>query len=123
MSLARALAAAGLAALVQGCAGTVVQDDWHAQPTHAALPPYHVEVAEQDLPRTCGQHAGMRVHGCAVRLVAERVCLIYTGPRPAAWLMEHERKHCAGWDHGPAPVASGARVAAASPLPETEHRH
>jgi hypothetical protein len=121
--LARALAAIGLVALLQGCGTALVQDDWHAHPTHPALPPHHIELAERDLPRACGEHAGMRVHGCAVRLVAERVCLIYTGPRPAAWLLEHEHKHCAGWDHGPAPVGSGARVAAASPLPGNAHSH
>lgn len=123
MRLGRALAGLAIASLLQGCAGALVQEDWHPQPTHAALPPYHIELAERDLPRTCGQHAGLRVHGCAVRLVAERVCLIYTGPRPAAWLMEHERKHCAGWDHGPTPVDSGVRVAAASADPHHEHSH
>ena len=23
--------------------------------------------------------------------------------RSLAWLLDHERKHCAGWDHGPTP--------------------
>jgi len=114
MRVARLLAGVGLPALLQGCAGAFVQEDWQARPAHAALPPYHVEVAERDLRRACGEHAGMHLHGCAVRLVADNVCIIYTGPRPAAWLIEHERRHCAGWDHGPAIASSGARVAAAS---------
>ena len=54
-----------------------------------------------DLPRICGDHSGMRVYGCAFRVVEAKVCIIYTPPAPAAWLIEHERKHCAGWDHGP----------------------
>lgn len=114
MRFARLLAGLGFIGLLQGCAGAPVQADWLAQPTHPALPPYHIEVAAADLQRTCGRYPGMRMHGCAVRLVAENVCIIYTGPQPAAWLMEHERKHCAGWDHGPVEV--GTSVAAASPI-------
>jgi hypothetical protein len=121
--LASRLAVAAALAFLQGCAASSVQDDWYPQPTHAALPPYHIEIAERDLPRACGDHPGMRLHGCAVRLAAEKVCLIYTAPRPAAWLMEHERKHCAGWDHGPAPDPQGRRAAAVSPLLAAETRH
>src|SRR5688572_1089356 len=91
------------AALLQGCAGALVLDDWHPQPSHPALPDRHIEVPESDLARVCGNYPGMRLHGCAIRVVDARVCIIYTGPRPAAWLMDHERKHCAGWDHGPQP--------------------
>jgi hypothetical protein len=106
-----ALAALGLG----GCASMVVED-WHAQPLHPALPPHHVVIAEHELPRVCGSYPGMHVHGCAVRVATENVCFIYTAPRPAEWLMAHERKHCAGWDHGP--VAGRTATVAASELAE-----
>ena len=102
-------AIAAVAMISGGCASALVQDDWHPQPTHPALVPVHVVVAESDLPRLCGAHPG-RLYGCALRVVDARACIIYTPPRPAAWLMEHERKHCAGWDHGP---QLGATIAAA----------
>ena len=68
------------AALLQGCAGALVQDDWHPQPSHPALPDRHIEVPESDLARVCGNYPGMRLHGCAIRVVDARVCIIYTGP-------------------------------------------
>lgn len=119
------LAAIAAALLLQGCAGAMVQDDWQDRPVHPALPAHHIEIDAAQLPRVCGNHPGMLLHGCAVRMVKASVCLIYTGPQPAAWLMEHERKHCAGWDHGPQRAASGERVAAVSPLPEAgdDHSH
>jgi hypothetical protein len=49
-----------------------------------------------------------------MRVADANVCFIYTAPRPAAWLMAHERKHCAGWDHGPWPASAGTQVTAAS---------
>jgi hypothetical protein len=110
-------AAIAVALVLQGCAGALVQDDWHAAPAHAPLQPYHIEIASSDLPRVCGKYPGMMLHGCAQRIADAGVCLIYTAPHPAAWLMEHERKHCAGWDHGPQPGATGIRTAAVSSQP------
>lgn len=114
MSVRLPLVLAASAILAQGCAAQLVQDDWHDHPSHPPLPAMHIEVAAKDLARVCGNHPGQRLHGCAIRVVDARVCLIYTPPQPAAWLMEHERKHCAGWDHGPANAAQ-TRVAAAFP--------
>jgi hypothetical protein len=108
--------AAALALALPGCAGVGVQADWEERPTHPELPAYHVEVPAADLPRVCGSYPGMVLHGCALRVVEARACLIYTAPGPAAWLMEHERKHCAGWDHGPRLDTRDRRAAAASPL-------
>ena len=85
-----------------GCAA-MIQQDWHDAPTHAALTPYHVEVPESDLRRVCQGHPAMRTYGCAFRHFADGLCIIYTGPKPAPWLIDHERKHCAGWDHGDTP--------------------
>ena len=113
MSIARRLATVACALALQGCAGALVQDDWNQQPTHPALTPYHIELAERDLARTCGDHPGMLVYGCAVRVAEANLCIIYTAPQPAAWLMVHERKHCSGWDHGPSPVMTSTTVAAA----------
>lgn len=112
--MSRLAAALAAALLLPGCA-TIVQDDWHASPGHPPLPAEHFEVSDKDLPRLCGNYPGMKLHGCAIRVVDARVCIIYTAPRPAAWLMEHERKHCAGFDHGPA-YGAQTRVAATSPI-------
>lgn len=103
---------AAAAFTLQGCA-TLVHDDWQPQPVHPALAPYHIEISETDLARVCGK-PGLRVYGCAMRVVDARVCFIYTPPQPPAWLMAHEHKHCAGWDHGPHPERTETRVAAAS---------
>jgi hypothetical protein len=95
--IARIASAAIGCVLLSGCA--MVREDWLDHPTHPPLPPYHIEIAQADLERACGNYPG--VYGCAIRLPEDRACLIYTGPKPAPWLLEHERKHCAGWDHGP----------------------
>ena len=108
----RALVVIAGASILPGCA-TMVENDWHDRPTHASLPAHHVEVPAAELTRHCGEHPGKRLHGCAIRVVDARVCIIYTRPQPAAWLLEHERKHCAGWDHGPQNRAPQTRVAAA----------
>ena len=110
MRAAIAVLASGL--VLQGCGAAAVLDDWHAHPTHAPLPAKHIEVADSDLNRVCGIHAAGRLYGCAIRVVEARVCIIYTAPQPAAWVMEHERKHCAGWDHGPTHTAAITAVAA-----------
>ena len=85
--------------LLQGCGSLVVQSDWLDRPTHAALPYYHIELAQEELPRACGNAPALALHGCAVRIPEARACIIYTAPRPAAWVLDHERRHCAGWDH------------------------
>ena len=113
--MTNAVRIASATSLLQGCAGALLQNDWHAAPIHPALPPHHVEIAESDLQRVCGNYPGMRLYGCAIRVLEARTCIIYTAPKPAAWLMEHERKHCAGWDHGPLPDPRDRRVAAAGP--------
>ena len=108
------LALALVSILVQGCAAQLVQDDWHDHPSHAPLPAKHFEVSDSDLRRVCGEYPGRRLHGCAIRVADAAVCIIYTAPQPASWIMEHERKHCAGWDHGPK-IPAQTRVAAVSP--------
>ena len=95
---ARIVIAAVACVALSGC--VMVREDWLDHPTHAALPPYYIEIAQADLNRACGNYPGV-VYGCAIRLPVDRACLIYTSPKPARWLLEHERKHCAGWDHGP----------------------
>ena len=94
-------AAIGLlaAAAVGGCAGLSVEADWNAVAYLPPLPPSFVEVAPSELPGICRSQPAMLVYGCAKRDYAARTCVIYTGPKPQAWLLDHERKHCAGWDH------------------------
>jgi hypothetical protein len=105
------LAALGLALALHGCGGALVREDWLPHPTHPQLEPRHVEVSADILARVCGQYPGLVLYGCAVRELTARTCYIYTTPRPAAWLMEHERKHCAGWDHGPFAPSGGVATA------------
>lgn len=93
-------ALAGLAGLMlQGCGALLVQESWLDAPTHAALRPFHIELSEEELPRACGNAPALKLYGCAVRVQQDRVCIIYTTPKPAGWVMDHERLHCAGWDH------------------------
>ena len=83
-----------------GCAA-LAQEQWQQKPSHPPMRPYHLIVPDADMEKACGSGPWHYVYGCAVRIASERVCLIYTRSEPAAWIMEHERKHCAGWDHGP----------------------
>ena len=85
--------------LLQGCGAMTVQDYWLPDATHAALRPFHIEVTDEQLSRACGDAPALKYYGCALRIPAERMCVIYTTPEPAAWVMDHERRHCAGWDH------------------------
>jgi hypothetical protein len=90
------------ALLMEGC--TLMPSDtteWLPGPLHPALRPYHIEVGDDALAGACGNPPTMhlRLHGCALRVTEERLCIIYTKANPASWVMEHERKHCAGWDH------------------------
>jgi hypothetical protein len=91
------VAAAGL--LLGGCGSLSVHTDWLPEATHSPLPPYHIEIPTDELPLACLNAPALPVHGCAVRMPEVNVCIIYTTPRPAGWVMDHERKHCAGWDH------------------------
>jgi hypothetical protein len=88
-----------------GCAQLAAQVaaeiDWEAAPRHARLEPVYVEVDPSELPRLCGNQPGALFFGCARREHESRRCVIVTGPRPAQWLLDHERKHCAGYDHAP----------------------
>ena len=97
--------AAIIGPLATGCA--LVSAEWNAQATHAPLPAVHVEIARADLERTCGGSPAMLTYGCAVRDYAANLCIVYTAPEPPGWLLAHEFKHCAGWDHAPERNASG----------------
>ena len=111
------LLAVGLAALATGCGGVMARHDWQPQASLPPLPTAYLEVPAAELPRHCGTYSSGTLYGCAKRDFKRRVCTVVTGPQPAAWLLNHERKHCAGYDHGPdTPV--GARTAALGPAPD-----
>jgi hypothetical protein len=93
-----------------GCAA-LVDADWQDHPAYTPLPARHLIVADADIEAACGPHPGQYVYGCAVRLASENVCLIYSRADPADWIMEHERRHCEGWDHGPVKRLAEARAA------------
>ena len=94
----RAAAIATLLALA-GCGHVLVQEDWDAAPTLPPLEPVYVEVAASELHELCRGSPGMYLYGCARRDYEVRACFIFTGPQPEKWLLDHERKHCAGFDH------------------------
>jgi hypothetical protein len=102
--LSLALAAAALL-LLSGCGtmapqgSTTVHQEWDAAPVLPPLAPRYVEVAAVELPALCGDYPKMLLYGCAKRDYAKRECVIYTAPKPEQWLLDHERKHCAGYDH------------------------
>ena len=83
---------------LQGCAA-LSGNDWEGRATHAALRPYHIVISDADMEHACGADRLRYVFGCALRIPAERICLIYTRPQPAAWILAHEQRHCDGWDH------------------------
>jgi len=105
------IAACSLGAIATGCANLGTQHEWEPKATVPALPVAYLEVPSAELPRHCGLYASGTLYGCAKRDFKQRTCTIVTGPQPAVWLLDHERKHCEGFDHGPStPV--GARTAA-----------
>lgn len=109
--VAAKIAACALAAVVTGCGGLGVRDDWESHASLPALATQYLEVRAAELPRHCGAYSTGKLYGCAKRDFKKQTCTIVTGPQPASWLLDHERKHCAGYNHGPVtPV--GARTAA-----------
>jgi hypothetical protein len=106
--VSRGMALAALA--LPGCAA-LVESDWQDHPSHAPLRPLHLVIADASMDRACGRHPSRYVYGCAVRIPSEGVCLVYTRAQPAAWILEHEYKHCDGWDHGPQPARWSASAA------------
>lgn len=98
--MGRSSAAAYATCLVSltGCHG-VIREDWNPEPTLPPLEPIYMEVHASQLPSLCGDHPGMLLYGCAKRDYVMRECVIYTEPNPPRWLLDHERRHCAGWDH------------------------
>lgn len=113
------------AAMLTGCAsGPAVLDDWFPTRTREPLPARFVVVADAELPRIC-KLQGMQVYGCSIRVAQEKVCFIYTGAKPAEWLVAHEQRHCDGWEHSnPRTAANVARtdISAAVAL-ERGHAH
>ena len=95
----------GLAAPALLCAGgctsiayfSEADPAWKPHPSHASMRPYHLEIEQSRLAEAC--KSDVPVLGCAIRLPRDRVCIIYTGPKPAPWIVRHELKHCAGYDH------------------------
>jgi len=94
-------------AVLEGCGHAQVKEDWEHKASMPPLPAVYLVVARSELEGVCGAHPGMYLHGCAKRDYVARVCTIVTGPQPQAWLLDHERKHCAGWDHGAPRTVSG----------------
>ena len=94
------LAAIACASLVLGaCAVSPIQEEWEALPSHPSLPAAFLTVDSDGIAANCGTHPGLYVFGCAKRLFDSRACLVFTRANPQRWLLEHEQRHCDGWDH------------------------
>jgi hypothetical protein len=103
----RAAAVVVIATPLCACTQLFVRADWDAQPRWKPLKPVLFEVRPSQLAENCGiaLEPAQVLYGCARRDYWIGACLIFTAPHPEAWLLEHERKHCAGWDHGSSRLA------------------
>ena len=89
-----------VALAVSACTHLPVDDQWEASPSHKALPASFLVVDSKGIDQNCGSPPGLYVYGCASRDYGRGSCVEYTRAGPDAWLVEHEKKHCDGWDHG-----------------------
>ena len=74
--------------------------DW-TRSGRPSLPVQWYVAGQEGVKARCHQYAGMTTNACAI-YGAER-CVIVAEVDEAhtpKWLADHERKHCAGWDHG-----------------------
>ncbi|MEO5691739.1 MAG: hypothetical protein ABIQ72_01325 [Usitatibacter sp.] len=89
--------------LASGCQ-VIAPSQWEDRAVLPALPVTYLEVPRTEMVAICADHSGQRLLGCAKRDYAKRTCTIVTGSNPDLALLDHERKHCAGYDHNAAPV-------------------
>ena len=87
------------ASLLTCACASIPHQEWEGQPSHAALPAAFVVVDSEGIAANCGTYPQVYVFGCAKRLFDDRACLVFTRANPQPWLVEHEQKHCDGWDH------------------------
>ena len=84
--------------LLSGCASH--QYDWKKTRPESVKPWIYVHVIDPDLAcRGFGSQAGatVRINGCAVWKPVN--CVIVLPENPPKWLIEHEERHCEGWNH------------------------
>jgi hypothetical protein len=84
--------ACAVALISTGCAsiGPEGVDGWPALKV--------IEHQVTDIRAHCGAYALIPI-ACAEFHFAKNECHIYTKPDAPAWVLEHERAHCAGFDH------------------------
>lgn len=69
--------------------------------SRAALPVQWYATTQEGVKSLCHQRPGFTTYACAV--YGSQACVIVAEQDEAhtpKWLADHERKHCAGWDHG-----------------------
>ena len=84
---------------LSACSHLPTYEEWETGPSHPPLPAAFVVVDSIGIDRNCGSPPGLYVYGCAYRDFDRRACLVFTRANPGSWLVEHEKKHCDGWDH------------------------
>lgn len=89
--------------LLGACAHLVAEEEWEPQASHPPLPATFVVADAATIAQQCGDPPGIYLHGCAQRDFEKLSCTVYTRAGPPQWLIEHERRHCDGWDHPGAP--------------------
>jgi len=110
-----AIAATCISLGLGACSYLPATEDWEVQPSHPPLPSAFQVVDSNGIESNCGNPPGMYIHGCAQRDYTARTCVVFTRANPAGWLIEHENKHCAGWDHASAdPTFPGTASLAAT---------
>lgn len=89
-----------LAALsLTGCAALAPDPvGWDALPSHAPLPPVLRPATRAEIALFCASPIAI---ACAIRDYGMGLCFIIIPRHPMLDTLDHERKHCAGYDHGP----------------------
>lgn len=98
-------AAVASALLLMLCAGCVPMS---AKPDRAALPILVQRIQDNEIYLKCAKAWPLWQHilafpilplGCAEYLPAHGACIIWIGETSSAAVLEHEKKHCLGYDH------------------------
>ena len=84
--------------LLSGCATDQYQ--WKQTRPPSEKPWVYIYALDTDtLCRGLGSKVSfaLKIQGCSIW--KERGCVIVIPENPPKWLIEHEEKHCEGWDH------------------------
>ena len=81
--------------MLTACAHDVT--GWDQHPTYRPMAPVLRELSVADVQKHCGHDT----NGCVWRDTSTGLCYVYHGPKPHQHTIDHEKKHCAGYEHAP----------------------